>query len=272
LNKSNISTVESIKHDLVRCGLVSGDIVMLHASVKAIGELVGGPDIVIKGIMDIIGSSGTLMMYVGWEDCPYHLKNWATAKQKAYLEALPPFDINIARAKRDHGILAEFLRTTPNTLRSQNPGASVCALGKHAKLITEHHPLNYGYGIDSPLHHLCQLNGKVLILGSPLAHITLYHYAENLCNTPNKRIVRWKCPIIQNNEKIWVEIEEFDTSKGIVDWEGDYFPLITGDYIESRKIIASKVGNADSFLFNAPDLNHFAVEWIEDKFSNLKKR
>lgn len=233
---------------------------------KAIGELVGGPDIVIKAIMEVIGPAGTLMMYVGWEDNPYHLNDWKFEKQQAYLEELSPFEIHRSRAKRDHGILAEFLRTTPGALRSQNPGASVCALGKDAKLITDNHPLNYGYGMGSPLHHLRQLNGKVLILGSPLAHITLYHYAENLCNIANKRIVKWKCPIIQNKEKIWVEIEEFDTSKGIVDWDGDYFPLITNEYIESRNTPVFKVGNAESFLFDANDLNRFAIQWMEEHF------
>jgi aminoglycoside 3-N-acetyltransferase len=259
-------TLSRLKNDLIRSGLAFGDVVMVHASIKAIGELVGGPDIVITAIRDIIGQTGTLMMYVAWEDSPYHLEELPPEKRKAYLEELPPFDIFTSRAKRDHGILAEFLRTTPGTLRSQNPGASVCALGKDAKLITMNHPLNYGYGNGSPLHHLCQLNGKILILGSPLAHITLYHYAETLCTIVNKRVVQWKCPIVQNNEKVWVEIEEFDTSKGIVDWEGDYFPLITRNYLENRNITPLKVGNADCFLFDANDLNDFAVQWMEDKF------
>lgn len=264
-----IITASRLKNDLIKSGLAFGDVVMVHASIKAIGELVGGPDIVITAIRDIIGPSGTLMMYVAWEDSSYHLQDFPLEKQKAYLEELPPFDIFSSRAKRDHGILAEFLRTTPGTLRSQNPGASVCALGKDAKLITENHPLNYGYGNGSPFDQLCQLGGKILILGSPLAHITLYHYAETLCKVANKRVVKWKCPVIQNKEKVWVEIEEFDTSNGIVDWEGDYFPLITQSYIENRDITLRKVGNADCFLFDANDLNGFAVQWMEDKFSNL---
>jgi aminoglycoside 3-N-acetyltransferase len=267
----NVITGSQLKNDLLRSGLVLGDVVMVHASIKAIGELVGGPDLVITAISDIIGQSGTLMMYVAWEDSPYHLEDFPLEKQKAYLEELPPFNIFTSRAKRDHGILAEFLRTTSGTLRSQNPGASVCALGKDAKLITENHPFNYGYGNGSPFDQLCQLGGKILILGSPLGHITLYHYSEFLCNIANKRIVKWKCPIVQNKEKVWVEIEEFDTSSGIVDWEGDYLPLITGDYIENRNITPHKVGNADCFLFDANDLNSFAVQWMEDKFGNLEE-
>ncbi len=228
--------------------LSPGDTIMLHASIKAIGEIIGGPDMVIQAIMDVVGQTGTLMMYVGWEDSPYHLKEWDVKKQKLYLEELPPFDIHCSRAKRDHGILAEFLRTTPYTFRSQNPGASVCAPGKNAEFITENHPLNYGYGRRSPLDKFCQLGGKILVLGSPLAHITLYHYAEDVCKIQNKRIVKWTCPIFQDGIKVWIEIEEFDTSQGVVHWPEDYFPLITKDYIEKKKLTACKVGNAASFL------------------------
>ena len=44
---------------------------MLHASVKAIGWIVGGPDVVIQALLDVLGEEGTLMMYVGWEDSPW---------------------------------------------------------------------------------------------------------------------------------------------------------------------------------------------------------
>lgn len=263
----SLITNARLKQDLINCGLKTGDVVMLHASIKAIGELVGGPDIVINSIMEIITHTGTLMMYIGWEDSPYHLAEWSLAKQQAYLNELPAFNINNSRAKRDHGILAEFFRTTPGVLRSQNPGASVCALGKEAEFITKEHPLNYGYGIGSPFQKLCQLNGKILVLGSSLAHITLYHYSECLCKVPKKRIVKWSCPIIQNNKITWIEIEEYDSSQGIVTWDGDYFPLITDDYIKKMELPVCQVGNARTFLFDAKQLNDFAVEWMEEKFS-----
>lgn len=262
-----INTCSSLKKDLINIGLKNSDVVMLHTSIKAIGELVGGPDIIIDSIMEVIGSDGTLMMYVGWEDSPYHLSEWTSEKQKAYLEELPAFQVNNSRSKRDHGILAEFLRTTKNAQRSGNPGASFVALGKNAKYIIKNHPLNYGYGVGSPLEKLCKLNGKVLLLGSNLAHVTLYHYSESICNLPNKKVIKWKCPVIKENKKTWIEIEEFDTSNGIVNFNEDYFPLITKDYIKINSVASSNVGNALSYLFNANDLNGFAVKWLENKFN-----
>ena len=69
--------------DLKKLGIASGDTLMLHASVKAIGWIVGGPDIVIQALLDVLGPEGTLMMYVGWEDSPYDLKNWSRELQQA---------------------------------------------------------------------------------------------------------------------------------------------------------------------------------------------
>ena len=57
--------------DLKKLGVSPGDIIMLHASVKAIGWVVGGPDVVIQALLDVLGEEGTLMMYVGWEDSPW---------------------------------------------------------------------------------------------------------------------------------------------------------------------------------------------------------
>ena len=40
---------------------------MLHASVRSVGEVAGGPDQIHLALRDALGSEGTLMMYVG---CP----------------------------------------------------------------------------------------------------------------------------------------------------------------------------------------------------------
>ncbi|MGQ9478326.1 MAG: AAC(3) family N-acetyltransferase, partial [Candidatus Bipolaricaulia bacterium] len=41
--------------DLRRLGLFSSQVVMLHASVRAIGWVVGGPDMVIQAILEVLG-------------------------------------------------------------------------------------------------------------------------------------------------------------------------------------------------------------------------
>ena len=76
----------------------------------------------------------------------------------------PDFDHTIERARRDHGILAEFFRSYPGTVCSTNPGARMAARGAKAKWLIKNHPLNYGYGPGSPLAKLCKINGKYCYL------------------------------------------------------------------------------------------------------------
>ena len=57
-----VITRSRLVSDLSKLGLVSGDTVMLHASVKAVGWIVGGPDMVLRAILGVIGSNGNLRM------------------------------------------------------------------------------------------------------------------------------------------------------------------------------------------------------------------
>ena len=51
-----VITRSRLVSDLSSLGLVSGDTVMLHASVKAVGWIVGGPEMVLRAILDAIDS------------------------------------------------------------------------------------------------------------------------------------------------------------------------------------------------------------------------
>lgn len=268
-----IVTKSRIIQDLRDLGLVPGQVVMLHASVRAIGWVVGGPDVVLQALLDVLTPAGTLMMYVGWEDNPYHLAEWSEEWQRAYLEECPAFDPARSRAYRKWSILTEYLRTWPGACRSNHPEASVAAVGALARWITEDHPLQYGYGPGSPLAKLCETGGDVLLLGAPLDTITLLHYAEHLARVPNKRIARYKMPILRDGQRVWVEIEDFDTSQGIVDWEGgDYFGVIAREYLASGRGRSGKVGAAKSYLFDAAGLVDFGVRWMERTFGSPADR
>jgi len=264
-----VVTYSKIAGDLKKLGVKTGDLVELHASVKAIGWVVGGPDTVLQAILDVIGSQGTLMMLAGWEDNPYHLPEWPKEKQQAYLEECPAFDPATSRANRRWSILTEYLRTRPGAKRSSHPEGSFVAVGRLAEEITKDQPWNYGYGKGSPLAKLYEGGGRVLMLGAPLDTVTLLHYAENIADVPNKRVVKYKMPVMRGGKKVWVELEEYDTSRGIVNWpEEDYFTTIMQAYLQSGKGTAGKVGAAQSYLFEARNLVDFAVRWMEREFKN----
>jgi aminoglycoside 3-N-acetyltransferase len=259
-----IITSSRLVADLRGLGVAEGQTVMLHASVKAIGWVVGGPDTVLQALLDVLTPEGTLIMMVSWEDNPYHLPEWTFERQKAYLEECPPFDHATSRANLRYGILTEYFRTRPGALRSNHPENSFAAVGRLARWIIEDHPLNYSHGAGSPLAKLCEAKGKVLLLGAPLDSVTLVHHAESLARVPSKRTARYRMPVSRNGLRVWVDIEEYDTSRRIVDWHGeDYLPVIVRDYLASGKGNSRLVGAAQSHLLDSNELIDFAVAWME---------
>ncbi|MDH7564766.1 MAG: aminoglycoside 3-N-acetyltransferase [Candidatus Bathyarchaeota archaeon] len=260
-------TKSRLMGDFKKLGIKPADAIMFHASVKAIGWIVGGPDVVIQALLDVLEKEGTLMMYVGWEDSPYNLAKWSKNWQQAYLKECPSFNPRTSRAHRKWSILTEYLRTWPSAYRSGHPDASCAAVGAKAKWLTENHPLQYGYGLDSPLDKLCKTKGKVLLLGAPFGSITLLHYAEHLANVTNKQVVRYKMPILQNGKKVWVEIEEFDTCGNILPDAREYFEIIPREFLAIGRGRCGKVGAAQSYLFDADEFVKFAVQWLERKYS-----
>ena len=143
----------------------------------------------------------------------------------------------------------------------------MAAIGAKAGWFTADHPLDYGFGPGSPLEKLCRDGGKVLALGTPFNSLTLLHYAECLANLPDKRIVRYRMPVLVDGRRRWVDVEEFDTCDGIRDWAGgDYFVAIVEAYLAKGEGRTGLVGAARSYLFDAQALASFGASWMEQAF------
>lgn len=257
-------TRESIAAQLKQLGLKANDLVMLHASMRSIGYVLGGPDQVHLAIMDVLTKNGTLAMYVAC-DREYEAvgRNKLTSQEEKFiLEHCPAFDPATARARRDHGILAEYFRSWPGVKSSSNPGARMCALGGKADEILANHPLNFGYGPDSPLDKIYQQNGKILLLGSDLDAITILHYAEHIAPIKEKRIENYEVPLLKEGKRIWTDVQEYNTSTGICAWPDRFFEKIMLEYCKANLVFPGLIGNANSFLVDAKPLVDFAVEMM----------
>jgi aminoglycoside 3-N-acetyltransferase len=172
-----------------------------------------------------------------------------------------------ASANRRWSILTEYLRTTRGARRSANPEKSMAAVGPKAEWLTTDHPLDYGFGPGSPLEKLCLSNGSVLLLGTPFDSVTLLHYAECLADVSEKRVARYRMPVLVDGLRRWVDVEEFDTCDGIREWgEGDYFEAIIKEYLAAGRGRTGLVGAARSYLFDAQELTAFGVGWMERAF------
>lgn len=252
--------------DLERVGLRSGDLVMVHSSMRAVGPILGGPNEMVEALLESVGPGGTVMMYVDWEEGAqsYTRTDRETPLSPRELDAWPAFDPGKARAARAYGVLPEFLRAWPGAVRSGNPGASVAAVGARAEWLCADHPMDYGYGPGSPLARLVDAQGRVLLLGSPLENVTLLHFAEHAARLPGKRVIRYREKVLRGGRGEWVEIEEFDTADPVVAAAPeDHFDRLMRAYLQQAEVSTGNVGSARSYLFDAAPLHAFAVGWLE---------
>lgn len=267
LGEADHWTVAALADDLAALGLAAGSAVMVHASLRRVGPVLGGADGVIAALRDVIGPHGTLLAYTNW--CEYYED--ALDDDGRLADALKPhipaFDAAASRASRDHGVLAEAIRTTPGAQRSGNPGASVAALGARAEWFTADHPLDYGYGADTPFARLAAAGGQVLMLGAPWDTMSILHHAEHLACIPGKHVIRLEVPLATPGGVTWRMIEEFDTADPVVDGlADDYFAAIVGDFVRSGQGRQGRVGDADCVLVPAAAITRFAVDWLEARF------
>ena len=252
--------------------MAPGDVVMVHASLRAVGDILGGPDVLIDAIVEATGADGTMMMYVGCQE-PFDdvgRKQWPAEETDFVLEHCPVFDPATARAAREFGALAELFRTRPGVKCSANPGARMAASGAKAEWLTEDHPLDYGYGPGSPLAKLCETGGKILLIGSSADDATVLHYAEHIAPIEGKRVVHIKSPLLRDGRRTWVDIEEYDTSTGVVDWPNGFLADIVRRFLATKHARTGRIGDADSHLLDAASLVEFAIPLMVDSASELQ--
>lgn len=254
---SRVSTLSSLADDLSAIGLVDGDAVLVHAALRSVGKIVGGPDDILDAMRDVVGPAGTILGYCDWQF------DDEVAEDPSLRDHIPAFDPERSRSIRDNGFWPELIRTTPGAFRSDSPGASMAAIGGEAEWFTADHAIDYGYGPQSPLGKLVEAKGKVLMLGATLDHMTLLHHAEHLADFPNKRILRYEAPILVHGEKVWRWFEEFDTSEVPGGLPDTYFATIVEEFLATGRGKRGKIGEANSVLVPADEMVTFGVAWLE---------
>jgi aminoglycoside 3-N-acetyltransferase len=243
-------------------GVEPGHTIMLHASVRAVGEIAGGPDQIHLALKDAIGGDGTLMMYAS---CPAFYDevgrgNLTLEREREVLEKLPAFDAIADRSQRENGALVEFLRTYPGS-RVNAHVARFVAWGKHADRLFSSQPWSYAFGKGSVLERFVELNGRILLLGCDHDTVTFLHYAEHIVDIPGKRVARFKVPVLENGVRVWREMEEFDSSDAGAhpNWPPRFFARLVDTYLKREVNAGGRVGDADSYLLEARGLLDFAL-------------
>lgn len=146
-------------------GIDSGDTVLIHSSLKSLGEPVS-PDKVIEALIRAVGSDGTVVF-------PALSYLYCNKNNRFFDYYSTPSNV---------GAIPEYFRTkVKGVIRSLNPTHSCCALGKNADYVTSGHILDTTpCGANSPFRRVRELGGKVLFLGCGMRPNTSMHAVEEL--------------------------------------------------------------------------------------------
>lgn len=249
--------------DLRRLGVTEGDLLMVHASLRAVGPVDGRADGVIDALEAAVGPGGTLLMVLGAKD------DWAWVNERPeherpdLLRGAEPFNCFVTPAEADVGVLAEVFRTRPRTKVSDHPEGRFAASGALAEQLLDSVPWDDYYGPGSPLERFVEAGGRVLRLGADLDTLTLLHYAEYLAPIPSKRRVRRHRLVAGRDGPEIRLVDCLDDSDGIVDHPGeDYFAVILREYLATGRATTGIVGRATSEIIEAADVVEFAVSWM----------
>jgi aminoglycoside 3-N-acetyltransferase len=257
---------DELAGDFVNLGVAPGDAVMVHASVRAVGAVAGGPDQIHLALKDALTADGTLMMYAS---CPDYYDevgrgHLGEEQERELVEKLPPFDALTARSARDNGALVEFLRTYPGSSVNRHVARFV-VWGRQAPYLISEQPWDYAYGRGSALERFAEIGGRILMLGCDHDTVTFLHYAEHIVEIPGKRVARYQVPVNVHGTRVWRPMEEFDTSDqgAHPNWPDRFFARIVDTYLARTKNEGGTVGEASCFLFDASGLLEFALEVMQ---------
>lgn len=260
----------TISSGLRRLGVRTGDLLMVHASLRAIGPVERGAEGVLEALTEAVGPDGTLMMVLGARDEWAWVNEHPEAAREQLLRDAEPFDALATPADPEVGVLAEVFRTRSGTLVSDHPEGRFAASGRLAAQLTTGVPWDDYFGPGSPLERLVQAGGRILRLGADPDTVTLLHYAEYLAPIREKRRVRRHRKVASAAGPQLRVVESLDDSAGIVDYPGaDYFTSILRAYLATGRPAQGRVGDASSELIDGADLVSFAVDWMATNLGSL---
>jgi aminoglycoside 3-N-acetyltransferase len=260
--RDHLHTAAELTRDLAALGVRSGEILLVHTSVNALGFLPGGPVAALLALWEAVGPDGTIVVPTqtgynsdpaGWQHPPVPESWWPVIR-----EHTPAFDPALTPSSH-MGALPEIVRNLPGAQRSNHPQTSFAAYGSHAEEVVRVHDLDSQCGERSPLATLERLGARVLLYGGGFDSCTAFHLAEY--RLPNPPRTTLGCAVSDDGGRRWASYED-------VDLDEDDFGRI-GDALTGTGAVSSgRVGEATAHLFDLREGVAFAVQWMTANRTN----
>lgn len=248
-------TLAEIHSFLKNLGIKNDDTVLIHTSMRAIGEVEGGCDGLIDGFKSYL-TNGLLVI-------PTH--TWANVGAET-----PIFNVN--ETVPCIGALPTVAAFRKDGIRSLHPTHSVAVFGKRAKeFVKGEENAQTPCPIGGVWSRLYDENAKILLLGVNLNSNTYMHAIDERYNITK----RYNKPVYLDNP---IEITVIDYNGNSTTrefkkhgWTGSReFEVYTEDFEKAGILTYSKLGNAKVFVMNAKESTPIIAE-IFKKFEEQYK-
>jgi aminoglycoside 3-N-acetyltransferase len=244
-------TKEQIKESIAHYGVRRGDVLALHSSLSAMGEVVNGADTVVDAFLETLGDRGTLII----PTFTYSLKIWGDRYPAFHVQSSPSVC----------GAITECARSRADAVRSSHPTHSVAALGFFSREMIKDHAKCSPLGKGSPYHKLSQIGGFIVLMGVGQESNALLHTCECLAKVPY-------LSISYSNLKTGTELARvMDDTGSIVEVSVGELPGCTHGFkkaeipLRTRGVIQyGQLGNATMQVMKAENVVDIMLEKLED--------
>ena len=233
---------EDLVEDLLRLGVPAGGLMMVHSSLRSIGQVDGGADTVVNALLQALGPDGTLVVPTFSDEIAARYNG---------------FVFDVANTPSYVGAITEAARTRPEARRSHHPWHSVAALGPLSERLISAE-CDSAWRPGSPMSQVVDRGGLILLLGVPYQRLTLAHWCEFHVKVPYRPEMMIQVPIRKPDGSI-VTISDYECPPDPGTPDRDYNRL--GMAMEAADVVKTgAVGNAVGRLFYGRDARDTAVE------------
>ncbi|HHU61893.1 MAG: AAC(3) family N-acetyltransferase [Bacillota bacterium] len=239
-------TKEKLYAQIERFNIKPQDTLLIHSSMKAVGEVEGGADTILDIFIELL-KDGLFIL-------PTHTWDRINSNNRVF---------DVVNTSSCVGILTELFRKRPGVVRSWHPTHSVAALGKDA--------LEYIQGeeqIDTPCRRdgcwgkLYDRDAKILFLGALTTRNTIIHGAEEWANIPDRLTEKPEDLQIRTPDGKIIDRTMYRHASPAGDISQNYGILEVP--LEKRGILTrGKIGSATSVLVEVRPMIDFTIELLK---------
>ncbi|MFC8285017.1 aminoglycoside N(3)-acetyltransferase [Streptomyces cyaneofuscatus] len=245
-------------------GVRPGDVLLVHASLRAVGPVSGGPETVLAALRRAVGRDGTVVVPSftpeNSDTSPHYrarVRGLDAEAREAVRASMAPFDPATTPAP-SVGALAETVRTAAGAERSGHPQTSFAAIGPAAgKLLAGHRP-DCHLGEDSPLARLYEADARVLLLGTGYDTCTAFHLGEY--RRPGPPLRTYRCVVTLRGVRQWWAYEDVALDDGDFASLGAAFEEAAGP----GDVRTGLLGSAPCRLLRLRAAVDFATGWLTE--------